>query len=134
MSKQRVQDAAAAQVPDLDDTVIRRRQEQRAGIIERYGVHRGVMRIIVLQQSVRSTVEYLDLLVGAARCYASAVRMELHLVDHARVIIELVNLPLHLNVPDAHCTVVTAGRNHARITRKLRALNPVLMAREGLQE
>ena len=66
MAIEGVHDATLSQVPDLDGSISGSRNERSSRVIESNGVHTVIMRIIMLQESLRSAIEYLDLFVGAA--------------------------------------------------------------------
>lgn len=54
-------------------------------------IYSVLMRIIVLQQFLRATIENFNLLIGAARGQTSAIRMEIDILHHARMVGERVN-------------------------------------------
>ena len=93
------------------------------------------MCIIMLQQSMRSAIENLDLLVGTARSQTCAIWMKFNAIDHAGMICESLNFFTFVcNIPDSDSSVVTTRSNHSRVSWELRALYPVGVATEGLHE
>ena len=77
------------------------------------------MSIVVLQQAVASGIEDLNFLIISARSNASAVRVELYLVDHSGVVSELVDLLTSGDIPDSNSPVVTTRGDHTGVTTKL---------------
>ena len=67
----------------------------------------------MLEQSLTSAIEDLDLFVGAARCQTGGVRMELYAIHHAGMVSELLDLLTSVSdVPDSHCSIVGARSDH----------------------
>ena len=77
-------------------------------LVERYRIYTVVMGIVMLKESMRSAIEYFNLLVSAARCQACAIWMEFNVVYHSCVICEGMDLSsTMLDVPDSYSSIIT---------------------------
>lgn len=134
MTVDRIHNLTLPQIPDLYRGIIWRWSQEVAIRMERDRVHCINMSIVMLQQSLWSTIEDLDFVVGGARCKASAIRVEFNLGDHSWVVLESMYNCLSSQVPELNCSIITTWCNHPWVHRELRASDPILMASQGLLE
>ena len=88
----------------------------------------------MLKKALRTSVENLDLLIGAAGGEAGAIRVELDARDHTCMVHELMHDCLCAEVPQSDAAIVTARGDHTGVEGKLRGSHPIRMALEGLTE
>jgi len=82
-----VENGALSQVPDFTSSILRGGNEVIASRMEIDRIDCTVMSVIVLEQSLRSSIEYLNLTLGTAGSYTRPSRLILDSIDHASVIL-----------------------------------------------
>ena len=97
-------------------------------------VHSVSMRIIMLEKSLRATIEYFDFIIWSAWCQARAIWVESDSRDHASMILERMNDLLSRQIPQFDSAIVTTWGDHSRVKGELRAPYPILMPSQCLSE
>lgn len=92
------------------------------------------MSIIMLKQSLWTTIEYFYFFVWCTGRQAGAIWMEPNSRDHAGMIHECMNNLFSCQIPKFDSAIVTSWSNHSWIQWELRASNPILMASQCLFE
>lgn len=95
-----------------------------------------LVSVVVLKKLLRPTIKNLDLFISTAGGKTRTVRVILYVCHHAGVVEEGVDWVGRVvdNVPQLDGLVVRPGCHHSGVQRKLRASDPVLMARETLNK
>ena len=134
MAVKRVQNVSLAQIPDLDGRISTCRDEIATVGVEGYFVDDVVAGIVVLDWFLASDVEDLDYFVGATRCYAGAIGVELDRAHSLVVVVESVNEALGGHIPHLNLGIFGAGSNEPGVGRKHGCVNPVSMCADGEHE
>ena len=92
------------------------------------------MRIIVLNKSLRTNVPDLNGVIRTASSDTGAIRMELHRVNRARMILESANASLARHIPQLNTTVISTGCDETGVRGELRRLDPVIVCVDGEHE
>eukprot|EP00955_Chlamydomonas_euryale_P112958 366178-Chlamydomonas_euryale.AAC.15 len=130
MAVQRVEQLALPDVPHLERGVEAGGEQEVARRVERKVGDRARVRLIVLQQVVRTHVPHPDRVVRSGGRDARAVWVERDRVHEALVVIEHVHRLFACKVPHPNRLVVASGHRQASVGREAARAHPVLVPRE----